>query len=71
MSLVICHLSHIRCHVPSAMCKVSPVSCHVSCVSGEISEKAKDGDTDLEQEPVIPTNWKYGQNRPKSNIAMA
>ena len=37
-----------------------------------MSEKATAGDTDLEQEPVFPPNWEIcGQNRPKSNVAMA
>ena len=57
MSLVMYHVSHIRCQVSNAICKVSPVRCHMSHVSCEMSEKALAGDTDLEQEPVVPSNW--------------
>ena len=54
------------------MCQVPCVRCQASCVSCEMSEKATAGDTDLEQEPVFPPNWEIcGQNRPKSNVAMA
>ena len=71
VSLVMCHVSHIRWHGSSAMCKVSTVRFQVSCVSCEISEKATAGDTDLEQEPVVLPIGKYVQNRPRSNVAMA